>query len=353
LQPADNKADMVDDNLPTVSIIVPCFNEQETILLLLNAIKQQKYPISKIETIIADGRSTDRTVEVVSEFKSSNLGMSIQVVENPKRVIPSGLNLGIKSANGEIIVRLDAHSIPEPDYLLMCVEGLENGKGDNVGGIWVIKAQNKSWQARSIAIAASHKLGIGDARYRYTNQAQVVDTVPFGSYYRSTFDKIGLFDETLHSNEDYEFNARLRKNGGRIWLDPDIKSIYFARKTFRDLSKQYWRYGYWKAQMLKRFPETIKWRQGLPPLFIISLVLFTVLSAWFFLPRIILLIEIFIYLSILGASGIIMALNKKDPAYLFGVPISIGIMHISWGSAFLCGFLKTPKKIRLADKAPC
>ena len=142
--------------------------------------------------------------------------MSVKIIENIRKFIPAGLNLGVKSASGEIVIRLDAHSIPEPDYLSHCVAALESGKGDNVGGVWVIKPRENTWQAQSIAFAASHKLGIGDASYRYTNRAQFVDTVPFGAYYRSLFKKIGFFDETLLTNEDYEFNARLRRNGGKI-----------------------------------------------------------------------------------------------------------------------------------------
>ena len=334
------------EKLATVSIIVPCFNEQETISLLLTAIKRQTYPASHIETIIVDGMSTDRTVDVIAEFKSKNPGMTIRVMENQKRVIPSGLNLGINSASGEIIVRLDAHSIPDPDYISFSVDGLESKKGDNVGGIWVIKPRGSSWQAHSIALAAGHKLGIGDARYRYTNRAQVVDTVPFGAYYRSLFEQIGLFDENLFTNEDYEFNARLRSNGGKIWLDPKIKSVYFARRSFSALSKQYWRYGYWKAQMLKKFPETLKLRQALPPLFVTSLILLAILSPWFILTRVVLILEIVIYLAILIISGIIAGWKNKKLAYMLGMPLSIGIMHICWGCAFIWGIINPPRKVQ-------
>jgi len=348
LQPAVINSIMIENKPPTVSIIVPCFNEEGTIALLLGAIKQQTYPASKIETLIADGKSTDRTVETIEEFRASNPGMAVRIIENPKRVIPAGLNLGVKSAGGEIIVRLDAHSIPDRDYITNCVADLESGKGDNVGGVWVIKPRNNSWQARSVAAAASHKLGIGDASYRYTDQAQVVDTVPFGAYYKSVFEKSGLFDESLHTNEDYEFNARLRQSGGRIWLDPKIKSVYFARPSFPALAKQYWRYGYWKAQMLKRFPETIKWRQALPPLFVASLVALAALSIWYRPARTLLLLEIGLYFSILVISGIIVGWKKRDPGYIPGIPISIGIMHFCWGCAFIWGLLKPPGKGKTA-----
>ena len=152
------------------------------------------------------------------------------------------------------------------------VPGIVEGKGENVGGKWEILAGANTWIARGIAIAAAHPLGVGDARYRISGQAGPVDTVPFGCYYRSLFDRIGFFDETLLTNEDYEFNARIRQNNGIVWFDPEIICQYFARSTLKELSSQYWRYGFWKAKMVKRYPATIKPRQALPPLFVASII---------------------------------------------------------------------------------
>ncbi|MCJ7626498.1 MAG: glycosyltransferase, partial [Anaerolineaceae bacterium] len=153
--------------MPTVSVIVPCFNEEKTITLLLDAIYQQSFPKSEIEVIISDGMSTDRTREKIREFCEAHEGFAVEIIDNPKRNIPSGINRAIKAALGEIVVRLDAHSVPDHDYILLCVAGHKSGKGENVGGVWEIRPSEDGWIANSIAAAASHPLGVGDAKYRY------------------------------------------------------------------------------------------------------------------------------------------------------------------------------------------
>ena len=183
--------------MPKVSIIIPCFNEKNTIGHLLNAIAEQTYPLTDLEVIIADGGSDDGTVDVINGFLSSHPNLRIKIVINSKKIIPAALNLAINESQGEIIIRLDAHSIPSSNYVELCVRELENGLGENVGGIWLIKPQGNSIIARSIAMAASHPIAVGDAHYRYTEKASYVDTVPFGAFFRSLINKIGTFDESL------------------------------------------------------------------------------------------------------------------------------------------------------------
>jgi succinoglycan biosynthesis protein ExoA len=260
------------------SIIIPCYNERPTIHLLLDALYAQSYPRHAMEVVIADGGSDDGTPVVIQEWQQQHQDLAIRVVENPARSIPAALNVAIQASSGEIIVRLDAHSKPDPDYVERAVAAVAEGRGQNVGGVWDIQPGSDHWMARSIAAAASHPIGVGDARYRYSDQAAFVDTVPFGAFKRSTLDQVGMFDETLLTNEDYEFNTRIRQAGGKIWFDPQIRSVYFARENLGALARQYWRYGYWKVQMLRRYPRTIRWRQALPPLFVAALILLTLLS---------------------------------------------------------------------------
>jgi len=234
-----------------------------------------------MEVLIADGLSEDGTRDVIAEFQTKHPDLQVHVLENPNRIIPAALNVGIAAAQGEYILRMDAHAIPRPDYVARCVEVLQARQAENVGGVWEIQPQNESWIARSIAAAGAHPMAVGDAGYRIGSQAGYVDTVPFGAFRRELIERIGLFDERLLTNEDYEFNTRIRQSGGRIWLDPQIRSVYFARGSLSDLAKQYWRYGYWKAQMLKRYPKTLRMRQALPPIFVLSLILLPILSLIF------------------------------------------------------------------------
>jgi cellulose synthase/poly-beta-1,6-N-acetylglucosamine synthase-like glycosyltransferase len=261
-------------------------------------------------------------------------------VDNTLRTIPSAVNRAIELARGSILVRLDAHSKPYPDYIEKCVQALEAGRGDNVGGVWEILPGAQTWIAKSIAVAAAHPLGVGDAMYRHAKHAAEVDTVPFGSFKRELIEKVGKFDESLLTNEDYEFNARVRKAGGRIWLDPSIRSIYFARATLLELARQYWRYGFWKWQMLRRYPDTLRWRQALPPLFVLSLLGLGALSMFMPLAFVVLLVEAGLYLSIMTLAGVRAAVRRQSPFLLLGLPLTIPVMHLSWGGGFLWSILK-------------
>ena len=313
---------------------MPCFNEQRTIRSLLDSIYHQTYPRQNIEVIIADGLSTDQTRQEIIGFKLANEDLVVEVVDNPKRSIPSGLNQAIDTARGDYIVRLDAHSVPAQDYVARSISALESELGDNVGGLWEIQPGSDTWQARSIARAAAHPLGVGDARYRVGGRAQEVDTVPFGAFRRSLIERIGNFDETLLTNEDYEFNTRIRKAGGLIWFDPGIKSRYIARRSIGDLARQYWRYGFWKVKMLRRFPESFRWRQ-LAGLFVISFPVLAVLGLWFIWAGWLLLFEAVVYLLALVLVGTQLAIKHRDLALLWGVPLAIATMHFSWGTAFI------------------
>jgi succinoglycan biosynthesis protein ExoA len=331
---------VVTKNMPSVSIIIPCFNEQSTICKLLEAIYAQTYPRFDLEVVIADGMSTDGTRREITGFADSHPDLHIAVVDNLKRSIPSGLNCALKEAQGEIIVRLDAHSMPYPNYIDHCITDLEAGLGENVGGVWEIRPGADTWIARSIATAAAHPLGVGDALYRHAGKSTQVDTVPFGAYKRELLALVGFYDETLLTNEDYEFNARIRKSGGKIWLDSSIRSVYFARATLLGLVKQYFRYGYWKWRMLRRYPDTLRWRQGLPPLFLLSLTGLSILGIFLPICGFMLIVEICIYALALIAAGAQQAIKQGQMSLVFGLPLAIVCMHFSWGAGFLWSMIK-------------
>ncbi len=330
---------------PFVSIIVPCYNEEATILHLLEAVLAQTYPRERMELVISDGLSTDHTRDVISDFQKRHADLVVFVVTNSVRTIPSGLNQAIRESRGEIIVRLDAHSMPIPEYVERCVAAHQSGRGDNVGGVWEIRPGAETWMAESISYAAAHPLGVGDAMYRLNAKAGAVDTVPFGSFRRALIERIGAFDETLLSNEDYEFNTRVRESGGVVWLDPSIRSVYFSRSTPGKLATQYWRYGYWKFQMLRRYPHTLRWRQALPPAFVLIFFSLIVLSLWIVFARYVLAAQVFFYFAILGLAGLKLAINKRKGFLFWGLPFAISTMHFSWGTGFLwSGVLSLFKK---------
>lgn len=320
---------------PKVSIIVPCYNEQSTILLMLKALWAQTFPRADMEVVIADGMSTDSTRAAIATFQENFPDLAVRVVDNVNRSIPSGVNRAIEASRGKIIIRFDGHSQPYPDYVANCLIAHEAGRGDNVGGVWEIRPGADTWMARSIAVAAAHPLGVGDALYRHAKHAAEVDTVPFGSFRRSLIEQVGFFDESLLTNEDYEFNARVRKAGGKIWLDPSIRSVYFARSTLQELIRQYWRYGFWKWRMLRRYPDTLRWRQALPPLFVLGLISLAALSILIPLAGFLFGAGLLLYASILILVGLHAALRQRKAYLILGLPLAIAAMHISWGSGFL------------------
>jgi cellulose synthase/poly-beta-1,6-N-acetylglucosamine synthase-like glycosyltransferase len=324
---------------PSVSIIVPCYNEEKRIGFLLDALFSQTYPHAQMDVTIADGHSSDQTRAVIDEFQRTHPDLRLQVVDNNAQTIPAALNRAVNASEGEIIVRLDAHSGPYPDYIEKTVAALEADIADNVGGVWEIRPGAETWAAKSIAVAAAHPLGVGDALYRHAKEAAYVDTVPFGGWRRSLMEKIGMYDETLLANEDYEFNARIRRSGGKIWLDPSIRSVYFARATFAALAKQYFRYGLWKWRMLRRYPGTLRWRQALPPAFVLSLAVAVALALFSSAFRWLAPLELLLYFGILEWFGLRAAFQRREFFLAFGLPLAIASMHLAWGSGFLWSIL--------------
>ena len=322
-----------------VSVIVPCYNEEKTIQLLLDSILKQDFPIHDLEVVIADAFSRDKTREKIAEFTEAHPELMVRVVDNPQCTIPAAVNAAAQASDGEYLVRLDAHSMPYPQYISTCIHDLQAGKGLNVGGVWEIHPGADTGMAQAIAVAAANPLAVGDARYRFSDQEGEVDTVPFGSFRRDLFFEIGGFDESLLANEDYEFNVRIRKHGGKIWFDPTIRCVYFARKDLKELAKQYWRYGFWKYKMLKRYPSTLRWRQALPPTFVLANVLCLFLSPFIKEIAAIYLSVLVLYVLALLSSGVREAIRMKKPEMIVFLPAAIMTMHFAWGAGFLISAL--------------
>lgn len=329
---------------PTVSVVIPCFNEERFIAKVLENLAAQ-YTTARYEIIVVDGMSTDKTRAVVSEFMREHPKLTVRLVDNPQRNIPTALNLGIEQARGEIIVRMDAHSVPSENYVRRCVEGLTNGDASVVGMPWRIRASADTVAARAVALAVAHPFGIGDAKYRLANSAsQFVDTVPFGAFRKSLWREIGGFNEALLANEDYDFHYRVRQRGGRVLLDTTGHSVYFARGSFKALAVQYFRYGRWKAQMVKRHPRSLKIRQLIAPVFVVALVGLMALGIWWWPALLALALVVVPYASLAVFFALKLSIAGGDWRLTPAIALSFLIIHIAWGSSFLIGLIHSPRR---------
>jgi succinoglycan biosynthesis protein ExoA len=322
-------------NLPYVTVLLPIRNEEKSIESCLQAVLRQDYPADRMEIIIADGLSQDRTREIVARFQEKH--SNLLLIDNPGLIVPTGLNAALTKAQGEIIVRVDGHTIIEPDYVRECVNALQRQPADNVGG--KMNAIGRTAFGNAVAVATSSPFGVGSARFHYSNNEEFVDTVYMGAWRRDVFERIGLFDEELIRDQDDEFNYRLREHGGRILLTPKIKSQYTGRSNPRALWKQYFQYGLWKVRVLQKHPRQMSWRQFVPPVFVLSLLVSTIMSAFTRAGAILLALAFGSYLIANLAASIYTA-SKRGWNHLLRLPLIYGILHISYGSGFLTGLAK-------------
>jgi glycosyltransferase involved in cell wall biosynthesis len=252
---------------PLATIMIPARNEEKFIEQCLQSLIDQSYPPSCLEILILDGDSEDATAILVKNLAQKH--SNIQLIHNAKRTIPAALNLGLASARGEIILRADAHTIYDRDYVRTCIELLMSTDAANVGG--VIKTVGEGLISKAIALAVTSPFGVGNAYYRFANRQMWVDTVAFGCWRKKTLLLLGGWNEDYLINEDYELNFRLRRIGGKILLSPEVKSYYHSRSSITSLFRQYFNYGKWKIKTLVSHPESMVYRQAVPPLFVVSL----------------------------------------------------------------------------------
>jgi glycosyltransferase involved in cell wall biosynthesis len=323
-----------------VSIIIPCRNEEAFIGKVLENIINQDYPTDFTEVFVVDGKSNDKTVELIKGYSEKH--SFIYYLENPQKIVPFALNKAIKKSTGEIIIRMDAHAVYPNDYISKLVDGLAEYKCENVGGVWITKPGSDSLKAKAIALATSHPFGIGNAYYRLSNQKpKEVDTVPFGCYNRKIFDKIGYFDEELIRNQDDEFNARLIKNGGKIYLLPQIQIIYFAREKLSKVSIMFYQYGLYKPLVNLKIGKPATLRQFAPLLLVIYLVITGGLS---FISNFILvsfILGIIFYLFICSFATVsIWIKNIKESGLMFYLFLLFPIIHLSYGWGYLTGIFR-------------
>lgn len=336
------------DKIETVTIVIPCRNEQDFIVEVLENVIAQDYPKSKLEVFVVDGESDDGTQKIIKEYAHNY--QYIQYLNNPEKVVPFALNKAINQSKNDVIIRMDAHSIYPKNYVSKLVAGLQKFNCENVGGVWITEPANDSIKASAIAGATSHPFGIGNAYYRLEiKNPKMVDTVPFGCYKRTVFEKIGYFDEELVRNQDDEFNARLVKNGGKIFLLPEIKIRYFARETFRKTARMFYQYGLYKPLVNLKVGQPATIRQFIPLALVLFVIIFGPLSLFGYNFLLIFAAGLLVYFGAdLFVSLALASKNNKGFRSLFYLIVLFPLIHFSYGYGYLSGifrFLIFRKKI--------
>ena len=326
------------DGLDSVSVVIPCYNEERFIGNALEQLADQ-FESNRYEIIVIDGLSEDLSREVIDEFRTRRPDLTVQLIDNPARNIPTALNLGIAAARGNIIARMDAHAVPSKGYIRRCVEVLQGGTAGAVGMPCMVRAGADTLVARGIAAAVSHPFGIGDAKYRLGSGGplqEAVDTVAFACFRKSVWKELGGYNESLHTNEDYDFNYRVRRSGRQVILDRAGHCDYFARTTLKALASQYARYGGWKAQMIRIQPRSTRLRHLVAPLFVASIVFLGIAGIVWKPVWWLLLVEVVAYLVCALLAGWQAAKRSSNGlAMVLVMPLIFATIHLTWGASFL------------------
>lgn len=328
-------------NDPLVTVVVPMRNEAAGILRCLESILANDVP-GDLELLVLDGDSTDGSAQLVGELAMRD--PRVRLLDNPARLQADAFNIGLSQARGRYLVRMDAHTLYEPDYINESVRLLEETGAANVGGVQ--RATGTNATSRAIAAAVSSRFAAGDAAYRNATTAGWTDTVYLGSWRTDTLRALGGMRPGWAVNEDYEMNIRLRASGGRIYLSPTIRSTYFVRGSLSKLARQYFRYGFWKVRTLRMHPGSVRWRQLVAPAFALSL-LATPLLIWWLGPLLGSLHLIAYACANLLASVVVA--SRTSWQHLIRLPLIFLLIHGSWGFGFLAGWCWWPFRARDAD----
>lgn len=336
---------------PFVSVIMPVRNEADFLAESLGAVMAQDYPRDRMEVFVADGMSTDGSRAIIADVAARESQCAVRIVDNPGRIVATGLNAAMAVAKGEIIVRVDGHCRIAPDYVSRCVEHICRDDVDGVGGS--ITTIATSDVGKVIAAAMSSPFGVGGSAFRtVTDRTMLADTVPFPAYTRRAIDVAGPYDEELVRNQDDEYNYRLRKLGARLLLAADVRSDYYSRSSLRSLWRQYYQYGFFKVRVMQKHVLQMQLRQFVPPAFVLFLLAGPLLAA--------VNVGVFqAWLAVLAIYGLA-TLAAAAAARRHGVPkpwllpLAFAILHVSYGLGFLVGLIrfagrKPPAATKAAD----
>ncbi|SKA20406.1 Glycosyltransferase, GT2 family [Chitinophaga eiseniae] len=315
----------------SIAIVIAAKNEEKYIEKCITSITEQNYPQELVKIIVCDGKSTDRTPDIVKAI--SGVSPNVELLINEREAAPFAFNLGIRHSNTNYLMILGAHAELKPNYLTDAISFLEaHPEISCLGGILDNVYENEA--SKAIGTAMSLPFGVGNAHFRTGAQEGFVDTVAFGIYKREIFEAIGVFDEELIRNQDDEFNYRLTKWGGKIYLLPALQSRYFVRASFKKLFRQYYQYGYWKVFVNKKHKIVTSVRQLFPPmfvLFLVSLPVMLLLGTWF----------LYFYLAILCLYLLIASWFAAKSANSFknfsNIFLSFLCLHVGYGAGYLVG----------------
>jgi succinoglycan biosynthesis protein ExoA len=329
--------------LRPVGVVIPCRNEARWIGEVLDALAAQDRRPDDV--VVVDDGSTDGTDAAVEDWRRGHASVPVRVLAGPARGVAAAVNAGIAALDTDVVLRLDGHCRPADDYVRRAVQ-LANMPGAGVaGGAWTIKPSASSVAALAIAIAVEHPLGSGGVAYRRPpanpgpsgQGVTAVDTVPFGCFRKSLWKDLAGLDERLWSNEDYDFNFRVRERGLKVLLDPAIRCTYYARPTIGALARQYGRYGWWKARMLLHHPRSIRWRQLIPAMLVPGLVIGamgTMLRGELVWPLMLLG-----YLLVVAVGALHAAATRRSWAAICWIAAAFLVIHVTWSAGFWASLL--------------
>jgi glycosyltransferase involved in cell wall biosynthesis len=311
---------------PAVSVVMPVREEATLLPAAVAAVLDQDYP-GPLEVVLAVAPSGDGTPEVASGLAQRDA--RVRVVPNPAGSTSAGLNAAIRSSSGSVVARVDGHAALCPGYLRRAVELLTQTGADNVGGVQ--QAVGTTAFERAVAAAMTSRFGVGNAKFHYGGAPGPTDTVYLGVFRREALDRVGGFDATLVRNQDYELNWRLRATGGTVYFSPDLRVRYRPRGTPAALARQYFEYGRWKREVVRRHPRSLRWRQLAAPLAVTANVAAVALAAR---GRRAPLAVPGLYLAAVVAAAAAADVDRRARARL---PLVFVTMHGAWGVGFLLG----------------
>lgn len=324
-----------------LSVIVPIYNEEKYIAKCLDSILEQDYPKGDMELLLCDGMSKDKTREIIAGYIEKYPW--IQLLDNPERIAPCAMNVGIKAAKGDIIMRLDAHTSYEKNYFSALVKALDEYGADNVGAVCKTDVLNKTPKTLAIREVLSNKFGVGNSTFRTgIKGAQEVETVPFGCWRREVFDKYGMYDTRLVRNQDIELNKRIIRGGGKIVIIPDTFCTYLARENYKALAKNNYGNGKWNILTVFYTKEmrSLSVRHFVPLAFVLSLIVPTVVGLFWHPAFYVSALALCLYVLALGSVSAKLAAQKG--LNFFYLLWSFITLHVSYGWGSLVGILKLP-----------